>query len=46
MQEINGQWIMSGVDRDDPACLHNVRELTELIEAVGFWCATRQADSE
>ncbi|MBR3637821.1 MAG: hypothetical protein IKN45_07870, partial [Lachnospiraceae bacterium] len=36
MQEINGQWIMSGVDRDDPACLHNVRELTELIEAVGF----------
>ena len=36
MQEINGQWIMSGVDRDDPACLHDVRELTELIEEVGF----------
>ena len=36
MQEINGQWIMSGVDIDSPDCLHSVDELAECIEKVGF----------
>lgn len=36
MQEINGQWLMSGVDYDDPSCIHTVEEAIEYINEVGF----------
>ncbi len=36
MQEINGQWILYGVDRKDPSCIHSVEELEAFIEEVGF----------
>ena len=32
----NGEWIMYGVDEDDPYCIHTVDELIEYIDAVGF----------
>ena len=36
MEEINGKWIMSGIDWNDPGCLHSYIELEEYIEEVGF----------
>jgi len=36
MEEINGSWIMYGVDRDDPECIHNVDEAVKYINEVGF----------
>ena len=36
MKEVNGQWIVNGIDRNDEGCLHSVEELTELIEKIGF----------
>ena len=36
MEEINGQWILMGVDSKDPACLHSSDELADFIEEVGF----------
>jgi len=32
----SGTWIMYGVDRDDPYCIHTVDQLIELIEDIGF----------
>lgn len=36
MEEINGKWIMSGIDWKDPGCLHGADELSAYIEEVGF----------
>ncbi len=36
MEEINGQWIMHGVEWDDPSCFHDVETLIEYIEKIGF----------
>ena len=36
MEEINGKWIMSGVDWRDPGCIHSAEELSAYIEEVGF----------
>lgn len=36
MEEINGQWIMHGVDYQDASCLHDHKELTAYINKVGF----------
>lgn len=32
----NGEWIMHGLDADDPNCIHTVEALLEVIERVGF----------
>ena len=32
----NGEWIMYGVEEDDPYCLHTVEELEDYINEVGF----------
>ncbi len=32
----NGEWIMYGVEEDDPYCLHTVKELENYINEVGF----------
>lgn len=32
----SGTWIMHGVDAKNPLCIHNVDELTEFINKVGF----------
>lgn len=32
----SGEWIMYGVDWDDPACIHTVAEAMEYINTVGF----------
>lgn len=32
----NGEWIMHGLDADDPNCIHTVEALLEVIEQVGF----------
>lgn len=32
----NGEWIMHGLDPDDPACIHTVEEMEHYIEDVGF----------
>lgn len=36
MPNEGGTWIMYGVDENAPDCIHNVRELTEYINRVGF----------
>ena len=36
MEEINGQWVLKGIDWDDDGCLHSADELAELIEDIGF----------
>ena len=36
MPNIEGEWIMYGVDEDDPCRIHTVEELMEYIEEVGF----------
>ncbi len=36
MQEINGQWIMSGIAEDDPYCIHTAEELVAYIHEIGF----------
>lgn len=36
MEEINGQWIMHGIDWNEEGCLHSCDELVEYIEEVGF----------
>ncbi len=36
MEEVNGQWILNGIDWDDPQCLHSADELSGLIEEIGF----------
>ena len=36
MEEINGKWTLHGIDWNDPTCLHNIGELTDLIEEIGF----------
>ncbi|MBR1797399.1 MAG: hypothetical protein IJ757_05230 [Clostridiales bacterium] len=36
MEVINGEWMMEGVDWDDPSCVHTAEELLEIIEKVGF----------
>lgn len=32
----NGTWVMYGVDRDDPECIHTVEEAMAYINEVGF----------
>lgn len=32
----SGEWIMYGVDWDDPECIHTVDEAMEYINEVGF----------
>lgn len=32
----NGEWIMYGVEEDDPYCLHTVEELENYINEIGF----------
>ena len=32
----NGNWIMQGVEPNDPKCIHTVEEATTYIEKVGF----------
>lgn len=32
----NGEWIMRGVETDDPSCLHNVEEMERLVDETGF----------
>ena len=36
MPNENGTWIMRGVDRNDPKCLHTVDEAIEYINKAGF----------
>ena len=36
MEEINGKWTLFGIDWNDEGCFHDVKELTEYIEKVGF----------
>ena len=36
MEVIDGQWIMQGVDWNDPSCLHEPGELLDVIGEVGF----------
>lgn len=36
MEVINGEWIMQGVDRNDPSCVHNPDELLAVIDETGF----------
>lgn len=36
MPNESGEWIMYGVDENAPDCIHNVKELTEYIDRVGF----------
>ena len=36
MQEVNGKWTIFGTTADDPKCIHNVDELVERIDKVGF----------
>ena len=36
MEEINGKWTLCGIDWNDEGCFHEVKELTEYIEKVGF----------
>lgn len=36
MANEGGSWIMYGVDEDDPYCIHNVEQLIEYIEEIGF----------
>lgn len=31
-----GEWIMYGVDEDDPCCIHTVEQLMDYIDEVGF----------
>lgn len=32
----NGTWVMYGVDKNDPCCIHNVEQLIEYIDEIGF----------
>ena len=32
----NGEWIMRGPDRDDPACIRSWEALVDWIDQVGF----------
>ena len=32
----NGEWVMYGVDRDDPSCLHSIEELEAYVDETGF----------
>ena len=32
----NGEWIMYGVDRNDPSCLHSAEELEAYVDRTGF----------
>lgn len=32
----NGTWIMYGLEADDPGCIHNSKELLNLINEIGF----------
>jgi len=36
METVNGEWIMHGLDWDDPGCIHSADELTKVIETYGF----------
>lgn len=36
MIELNGKWIMEGLDRKDPGCIITVKELTGYINEIGF----------
>ena len=36
METINGEWIMKGLDLDDPAAIHTVEECRSLIHTLGF----------
>ena len=36
MPNENGTWVMYGVSRDDPECLHTVDEAIEYIKEIGF----------
>ncbi len=36
MEEINGKWIMHGVDSKDPSCIKSVEGLKDFIEEIGF----------
>ena len=41
----NGEWIMRGPDRDDPACIRSWEALADWIDQVGFlplWQILRQ----
>ena len=36
METVNGEWFMLGCSPDDPACIHNIDQLKELIAQIGF----------
>lgn len=36
MQVVDGNWIMDGVEWDDPSCVHSAEELLTIIDKVGF----------
>ncbi len=36
MEKIDGEWIIHGMDWDEPGCIHTAEELLEVIERVGF----------
>ena len=36
MGNVSGEWIIYGVDWDDPECIHTVEEAVEYINEVGF----------
>ena len=36
MEEINGKWYLSGVEKNDPSCIRTCRELEEFIGEIGF----------
>ena len=36
LETINGEWIMKGLDLDDPAAIHTVEECRSLIHTIGF----------
>ena len=36
MANENGEWIIRGLDRDDPDCVHGWQELVKLVDELGF----------
>lgn len=36
MESIGNEWIMHGIDEDDPYCIHSVKQLTDYINEIGF----------
>ena len=32
----NGEWVMYGLDRDDPNCVHSPKDVIKLVNQIGF----------